>query len=97
MDSMEELVQVKILPYSSRYFRIDKSLLVGDRVEILLSLVQNLDVFAWSPYEVLRVDLAFVMHRLNVDPLIPPKKQRRRKAAKPQVEAVRRRWRSLKG
>ena len=97
MDSTEELVQVKILPYSGRYFRIDKSLSMGDQVEILFSLVQNLDMFAWSPYEVLRVDLAFIMHRLNVDPLIPPKKQRRRKAAKPQVEAVRRRWRSLKG
>ena len=97
MDSTEELVQIKILPYSGRYFRIDKSLSMGDRVEILLSLVQNLDMFAWSPYEVLRVDLAFIMHRLNVDPLIPPKKQRRRKAAKPQVEATRRRWRSLKG
>ena len=65
-------------------------------MEILLSLVQNLDVFAWSSYEVPGVDSTFIMHRLNVDPLTLPKKQRRRKAAKPQVEAVRRRWRSLR-
>ena len=45
MDSVEELVQVRILLYSSRYFQIDKSLSMGDQLEILLSLVQNLDVF----------------------------------------------------
>ena len=32
--------------YSDRYFRVGKSISVEDRVEILLSLVQNLDVFA---------------------------------------------------
>ena len=56
---------------------------VEDRVEILLSLVQNLDVFAWSPYEVPRVDPAFIVHKLNVDLLVLPKKQRLRRSAKP--------------
>ena len=45
-----------------------------DRVEILLLLVQNVDVFTWSPYEVPGVDLEFIVHKLNVDPLFPPKK-----------------------
>ena len=54
----------------------------------MLSLVQNLDVFAWSPYKVPRVDLTFIMHKLNVDLLVPPKKQRSRRSAKPHVEAV---------
>ena len=54
----------------------------GIRVEILLSLVQNLDVLTWSPYEVLGVDPTFIMHQLNVDPLTPPNKQRPRRAAK---------------
>ena len=43
-------------------------------MEILLSLGQNLDVFAWSLYEVPGVDLAFIMHRLNVDLLVTLKK-----------------------
>ena len=38
------------------------------RVEMLLLLVQNVDAFAWSPYEVLEVDPEFIVHRLNVDP-----------------------------
>ena len=45
-----------------------------DRVEMLLFLVQNIDVFAWSLYEVPGVDLEFIVHKFNVDPLFPPKK-----------------------
>ena len=59
-----------------------------DKVEMLLLWVQNVDVFAWSPYEVLGVDSEFIVHRLNVDPLFPPKKQKPRRSAKEHVEAV---------
>ena len=45
-----------------------------DRIEMLLFLIQNVDVFAWSPYEVPGVDLEFIVHRLNVDLSFPPKK-----------------------
>ena len=45
-----------------------------DRVEILMFIMQNVDVFAWSPYEVLGVDPKFIIHRVNVDLLFPPKK-----------------------
>ena len=65
-------------------------------MEIMLSLVQNLDVFAWSLYEVPRVDLAFIMHRLNVDPLTSPKKQRPRRVAKSHVKAIKEEVEKLK-
>ena len=45
-----------------------------DRVEMLLFLIRNMEVFAWSLYEVLGVDLEFIVHKLNMDPLFPPKK-----------------------
>lgn len=57
-------------------------------MEIMLSLVQNVDIFAWSLYEVPRVDPAFIMHKLNVNPLVLPKKQRLRRSAKSHVEAM---------
>ena len=38
-----------------------------DKVEIVLFLVQNVDVFAWSSYEVLGVDPEFIVHKLNID------------------------------
>ena len=59
-----------------------------DRVVVLLIFIQNIDVFAWNPYEVPKVDPEFIVHRLNVDPSFPPKKQKPRRLAKKHVEAV---------
>ena len=59
-----------------------------DRVEMLLFLIQNIDVFAWSPYEVLVVDPEFIVHKLNVNPSFPPKKQKPRRYAKKHIEVV---------
>ena len=59
-----------------------------DKVEMLLFLMQNVDVFAWSLYEVPGVDPEFIVHKLNVDPSFPPKKQKPRKAAKEHVDVV---------
>ena len=69
---------------------------VKDRVEVLLSLVQNFDVYTWSSYEVPEVDLTFIIHKLNVDPLMPPKKKKLRRLAKPHVEAVKEEVEKLK-
>ena len=59
-----------------------------ERVEMLLFLIQNVDVFAWSPYEVLGVDPEFIVHKLNMDPLYPTKKQKPRRSTKEHVEVV---------
>ena len=59
-----------------------------EKVEMLLFLLQNVDVFAWSPYEVPGVDPEFIVHKLNVDPSFPPKKQKLRRASKEHVDAV---------
>ena len=67
-----------------------------DRVEVLLFLMQNIDVFAWSPYEVPEMDLEFIVHKLNVDPSFPPKKQKLRRSTKEHVEAVRQEVMKLK-
>ena len=55
-----------------------------------------MDVFAWSPYEVPGVDPEFIVHKLNVDPLFPPKKQKPRRSAKEHVEAVKQEVKRLK-
>ena len=59
-----------------------------DKIKMLLFLIQNVDVFAWSPYEVPRVDPKFIVHKLNVDPSFPPKKQKPRRSAKKHVDIV---------
>ena len=48
----EKLLKVKILSDVDRYFQIGASIKDDDRVGILLFLIQNVDVFAWSSYEV---------------------------------------------
>ena len=77
-----------IFPDVDRYFQVGASLKDEDNVGMLLFLIQNVDIFAWSPYEVPRVDPKFIVHRLNVDPLFPPKRRKPRRSTKEHVEAV---------
>ena len=75
-------MKVRILPNDDRNFLIGSSVTKEERVEMLLFLVQNIDVFAWNPYEVPGVDPyevpgmdpEFIVHKFNVDPLYLPKK-----------------------
>lgn len=92
----EELVKVKILPNTNKHFQVGVSMSREERVQVLLFLIQNVDVFAWDPYEVPGVDPRFIVHKLNVDPSYPPKKQKPRRSAKDHVEAVRQEVEKLK-
>ena len=83
-----EPLKIKILPDVDRYFQIGASLKDEDKVGMLLFLIQNVDVFSWSLYKVPGVDPKFIVHRLNVDPSFPSKKQKRRRSAKEHVKAV---------
>ena len=84
----EELIKVKILPDTDRYFKIGASMGNQDKVETLLLLIQNVDVFEWTPYEVPRVDPEFIIQKLNVDPSFPPNKQKPKRSAREHVEVV---------
>ena len=92
----EELIKAKILLDTDRYFQRGASMGSLDKVETLLLLIQNVDVFAWTPYEVPVVDLKFIVHRLNVDPSFPPKKQRPRRSVREHIEAVKSEVQKLK-
>lgn len=95
-DSAKDLIKVSILSYENERFYIGNSMKHEDRVNVLLLLVQNLEIFAWSPYDVLGVDPKFITHKLNVDPLFPPKKQKPRRSAKQHVEAMKQEVQRLK-
>ena len=58
-------MKVKILPDTDMYFQVGSSMEDCDKIKMLLFLIQNVDVFAWSPYEVPKVDTEFIMHKLN--------------------------------
>ena len=92
----KDLVRVRILLDDDKSFLIGASVKDKKRVEMPLFLMQNVDVFAWSSYKVPRVDLEFIVHKLNVDPLYPTKKQKPRRSAKEYVEAIRQEVKRLK-
>ena len=81
-------MKVKILPDTDRYFQIGTSMKNQDKVEMSLFLMQNVDVFAWSPYEVPGVDPEFIVYKLNVDPSFPPKQKKPKRVAKKHVDTV---------
>nr|XP_023895551.1 uncharacterized protein LOC112007441 [Quercus suber] len=90
------MARIKVLPDVDKWFQVGGGLNEQEKVEMLLLLVQNVDVFAWSPYEVPGVDPEFIVHRLRVDPLVPPKKQKPRRSAWEHTETVKAEVRKLK-
>ena len=51
-------------------------------------MVCNIDVFSWSSYEALGIDLEFICHRLNVDLYCIPKKQKLRRSLDIHSESI---------
>ena len=85
----EDLVKVTIGDDPEKFFQIGSKLSQREREELIEFLKQNIDVFAWSTYEAPGVDLEFICHHLNVNPLVVPKKQPPRRPSKEHAEAVR--------
>lgn len=59
-----------------------------NKIEFLLFLIQNLDIFVRSPYNVPRVDPYFIFHLLNISPEYTPKRQKPRTSSHIHIEAV---------
>ncbi|XP_050242260.1 uncharacterized protein LOC126691242 [Quercus robur] len=60
-----------------------------EKERLLQFLRENVNVFAWSPYEAPGIDPSFICHRLNVNPTIIPKRQPPRGPSKEHAETVR--------
>ena len=57
-------------------------------MQLVEFLKDNLDVFAWSAYEVPMVNPEFICHHLNVNPSVTPKKQIPQWSSKEHAEVV---------
>ena len=77
----EELEKITINNDDERYFQVGVQLPPREKEELDAFLRKNVDLFAWSPYEALRVDLNFIYHHLNVNPSITPRKQPPRRSS----------------
>ena len=85
----EDLVKITIGDDPEKFFQIGSQLPQQEKNELIEFLRQNIDVFAWNTYEAPGVDLEFICHHLNVNPLVTPKKQLPRRPSKEHVEVVR--------
>lgn len=67
-----------------------------EKKELLVFLRENINVFAWSVYEASGVDLGFICHHLNVNPMVIPKKKPPRRSSKEHAKAVKEKVSKLK-
>ncbi|XXG88875.1 hypothetical protein AAC387_Pa12g1022 [Persea americana] len=82
--SIEDFTEVRIDPANP-----DRFFLVGSQLpEPKKTLLLDLSVFAWTPYEMPGIDLAVMCHKLNVNPNHKPVIQKARRAGVPQTEVV---------
>ena len=84
----EELEKVIIDADAEKYFQVEVQLPPREKEELLDFFRKKIDVFAWSAYEALRVDLNFICHQLNVNLKVIPKKQPPQCSSKEHVEAI---------
>ena len=71
----------------TRYLKIGSKLTEGLRRRLVDFLRSNSDCFAWSHADMPGIDPEIIMHKLQVDPLHQPFKQKRRKFA-PKSDAI---------
>ncbi|XP_075670408.1 uncharacterized protein LOC142640209 [Castanea sativa] len=74
-ESSEDLERELIENDEERYFQVRSYLPALEKIESVKFLEANIDVFAWTTYDVPRVDPEFICHQLNVNPKVVPRKQ----------------------
>ena len=85
----EELEKVLVGSDPERFFQIGSELPPEEKSALIAFLRQNVDVFAWDPYEAPEVDPDFICHHLNVNPAITPRRQAPRRPSKEHTDTVR--------
>jgi hypothetical protein len=73
---------------------LDQAAIIGsglspDKEEMLIQFLQkNRNVFAWSSKDLTGVYRSFIEHKLNIDALVKPRRQKLRKMSDDKVVAV---------
>ena len=83
-----DLEKVVVGDNPEKFFQVGSQLPPQEREELTEFLRKNVDVFAWSAYEVPGVDPNFICHHLKVNPSITPKKQPLRHSSRDHSDAV---------
>ena len=58
-----------------QYFQVGYQLPPLEKAELVKFLEANIDISAWSTYDVPGIDPGFICHQLNINPKATPRKQ----------------------
>ncbi|XP_075667260.1 uncharacterized protein LOC142636852 [Castanea sativa] len=86
--SAEKLTKVIIGEDKEKYFQVGSKLPTREREELIQFLRDNIDVFAWTTYDVPGINPEVICHHLNVNPHATPRQQPPRRASQEHAEAV---------
>ncbi|KAG5516717.1 hypothetical protein RHGRI_037452 [Rhododendron griersonianum] len=86
--AVEDLVQVPINEDGTRFFLVGSELDETERVQLVQFLKGNIEVFAWTPYEMPGMSLDVIRHSLNVDPGRRPVIQKPHRSSAMHADAV---------
>ena len=92
----EKLEEIVIDGDPEKFFQVGVQLPLREKEMLIGFLRENVDGFAWNAYEAPGVDLNFICHYLNVNPIILPKKQPPRCSSKEHSDAVKKEVNKLK-
>ncbi|KAG5561961.1 hypothetical protein RHGRI_004857 [Rhododendron griersonianum] len=85
--AMEDLVQVPINEDETHFFLIGSELDETERDQLIQFLKGNIEVFAWTPYEMPGMNPDVIRHSLNVDPGRKPVIQKPRRSSAMHADA----------
>ncbi|KAG5528675.1 hypothetical protein RHGRI_029373 [Rhododendron griersonianum] len=86
--AVEDLVQVPINEDGTCFFLVGSELDETERDKLIQFLKENIEVFAWTPYEMPGMSPDVIKHSLNVDPGRKPVIQKPRRSSAMHTDAV---------
>ncbi|XP_075640353.1 uncharacterized protein LOC142612114 [Castanea sativa] len=86
--SAEQLDRVIIGVDKEKYFQVGSKLPIQEIEELVQFLRDNIDVFAWTTYDVPGINPEVICHHLNINPHATPRQQPPRRASQEHAEAV---------
>ncbi|GAV68073.1 hypothetical protein CFOL_v3_11576, partial [Cephalotus follicularis] len=86
---IEDVLQVPVEEGNNeKAFQVGSQLEEAEKEELITFLRNNKDVFAWSAEEVLRISPNVMVHKLSVDPMRPPTRQKKRNFAPERQQTI---------
>ena len=70
LEPNDDLQKIQIGIEAEKFTFIEQTLLETIKAKLASLLRSNLDLFAWSPEDMLRIDSRVICHRLVVDPKV---------------------------